>query len=69
MCLDFEGPEGFICDACVEANAEPKRVCGGQYVGDGVRVEIATRKPIVHDLTKHGAEDLEQHTRHGGQIQ
>lgn len=64
--LPPRGAVAVLCDACVATDAEPNFMCGGKYIGDRVRVEIATRRPFVHDAVKHGLDDLEQHARGGG---
>jgi hypothetical protein len=64
--LPPRGAVAVLCDSCRHLNAQPRFFCGGKYIGDRVRVEIATRTPFAHDAVKHGLADVEQHVHHGG---
>lgn len=58
------GASALLCDQCiVDDRVEPKFICGGKYIEDGVRVPLEgyTRIPFHHDMSLHPEE--QQHDR------
>lgn len=53
--LPPHGAIAVLCDACAENGVEPRSICGGKYVNEGVRVSLDgyERQPFHHDISKH----------------